>query len=152
MKAEPEPAPPQLQWTDRLSVRVAEIDAQHQELFRRINTFLLAVHERRSRDEIEPLMEYLAGYARQHFADEERMMQFSGFPGLGDHLAEHERFLDDWQRLARQLADGVPARELARELVAGLCAWAEDHVAGSDQALGAWLSRWLGRKAPGPQA
>lgn len=132
---------PRLEWSRRYSVGVAEIDAQHEELFRRINAFIAAAEERRARPEVESLVVFLGEYAKQHFADEERMMQFSGFPGLGAHLEQHQAFIREWTRLAHRLADEGTTIGLAQECVALVFEWANVHVPRSDVELGAWLRR-----------
>lgn len=145
-------APRQVQWTAQLSVGVEEIDAQHQELYRRINVFLAALAEKRGAAELEPLVRWLREYVREHFAEEQRLMEFSFYPGLGEHLAEHHRFEADYEALAEELQRTGPTFGLARRLLALLVDWLDAHLATTDRAFGAFLARYLGRRSVKPSA
>lgn len=114
-----------IQWTPALAVGVAEIDAQHQELFRRAEQLVVALRGG-DRSEVPPLIRYLADYAKEHFASEERFMTEIGFPGLEAHRAAHETFR---QGLAEMTADFQ--RKGATALVA--------------LTMHNWLSDWLRR-------
>ena len=156
--SEPEPtatplfAPRQVEWTAQLSVGVDEIDAQHQELYRRINVFLAALAEKRGAAELEPLVRWLREYVREHFAEEQRLMEFCFYPGLGEHLAEHHRFEEDYEALAEELQRTGPTFGLARRLLALLVDWLDRHLATTDRAFGTFLARHLGRRSVKPSA
>jgi len=139
-------------WSEALSTGVAEIDAQHQELFRRVNRFLVAVGERRDLDELQGLLDFLGRYVHEHFAEELRMMKLSAYPGLGDHLAEHQLFAREFHLRSAELQASGPTAALARRLEHLLVDWLRDHVAGTDQAMGAWFARFIGGRRAGPSA
>ena len=67
-----------IQWSPALAVGVPEIDAQHQELFRRAERLITALRGG-DRAEVTPLVRYLTDYAVEHFAAEERFMREIGF-------------------------------------------------------------------------
>jgi len=145
-------APRQVAWTERLAVGVDELDAQHQELYRRVNAFLAALSERRAAAELEPLVRYLREYVREHFGDEQRLMEFCFYPGLGEHLAEHHRFEAEYEALAAELARTGPTFGLAKRLVALLTDWLDRHLSTTDRAFGAFLAAHLGRRSVKPSA
>jgi len=153
---EPRPAPlfapRQVAWTAQLSVGVDEIDAQHQELYRRVNLFLAALAEKRAAPELEPLVRYLREYIREHFAEEQRLMEFCFYAGLGEHLAEHQAFEAEFEALAAELGRDGPTFGLARRLVALLVDWLDNHLATTDRAFGAFLASHLGRRTVKPSA
>ena len=70
----------------------AEIDAQHAELFDRIDKLLAASREKRSREEVGQMLTFLGDYVVHHFSAEERMMAAAAYPELAAHQAEHRRF------------------------------------------------------------
>ncbi len=95
--------PSPIPWTPALAVGVPEIDAQHQELFRRAERLITALRTG-DRGEVEPLVRYLAAYAVEHFAAEERYMREIGYPGLDGHRAVHRAFREDFAELGKYLA------------------------------------------------
>lgn len=127
-------------WTPELSVGVASIDAQHQELFQRVNALLVAVGGERQESEILATLAFLGDYVVTHFEDEERLMRETGYPGLAAQRAEHEHFTGAFRQLRAMFARrGIDAL-LARDVERGVCDWLVRHVQGTDRALGEWLS------------
>jgi hemerythrin len=127
-----------LQWTSALSVGVPEIDAQHRELFARVDRLLDAVL-RRDRAAAIQLMAFLREYTVVHFAAEEQLMEQSGFREMEAHLLEHRRFTAALRILeADYRAEGATADvvyRLEREAVD----WLRNHVLSTDQLLARWV-------------
>lgn len=75
----------------------------------------------------------LAAYAERHFETEDRMMVESGFPGVDDHRAEHQRARTLVFSFRNDHDDGrcVPPAML----LAFLEHWFTTHIAHTDQAL-----------------
>ena len=132
-----------IQWTPALAVGVPEIDAQHQELFRRAERFIaLRAGEP---GEVAPLVRYLSDYVVLHFAAEERYMLEIGFPGREGHRAVHESFREDFDAMAADLARKGPTPLVALTLHNWLSDWLRRHVGGLDVEIG----RYAAAKARG---
>ena len=127
-------------WTPELSVGVASIDAQHQELFQRVNALLVAVGGERQESEILATLAFLGDYVVTHFEDEERLMRETGYPAFPIQRAEHEQFTGTFRQLrakfARHGIDAILAQDVRRDV----CDWLVRHVQRTDRALGEWLS------------
>jgi hemerythrin len=139
-----------LRWTSALALGVAEIDAQHQELFRRFERLEDAIlaHDR---SEAARLLDYLRDHVREHFATEEVLMRAVGYPRLAEHGAEHGAFAAEIAKLeiARE-RDGTTAT-LVLKLDQDLGGWLRDHIYTSDVALARFVQarRWArGGDAP----
>lgn len=145
-------APRRVEWTPDLSTGVEEIDAQHRELYSRVNRFLEALVEKRARNEVGPLLVHLQSYAREHFAAEEKMMELAGFAGLGEHLAEHHRFEVDCARLSDELEADGPTYGMAKELTGMLVDWLAQHIGETDRRFGLYLTRRRSGAKPVPSA
>jgi len=132
-----------IQWTKALAVGHDEIDAQHQELFRRLGSLLDAMIRGDTTDVVH-LFEFLGSYVVEHFGAEERLMRESAFPGLAVHKAEHDRFVRDFQELRKMLdAHGATAAVTIRTKT-WIVDWLKAHIAGTDQLLARHL---VGRAA-----
>ena len=135
-----------IRWTKALSVGLADIDAQHKELFRRARAFADGL-KGRSRQEVGMLLSYLRAYAVTHFDEEEEAMRAAAYPGLRRHKAEHDRFMRDILRMTRdqekRRGPGVEPAILARWIED----WLVDHVSSVDTAMARFL---LARAAGSP--
>jgi len=79
-----------LVWNERFATGLNWQDAQHQELFNRMNTLLDAMQAGRDTGSLEEAFAFFESYMTKHFADEERFMKELGLPGFADHKAAHE--------------------------------------------------------------
>ncbi len=61
------------QWSERMSVGVAELDADHQTLFRLIDRLHDAVEFNEGRSALDQIFESPSSYIETHFAHEERV-------------------------------------------------------------------------------
>jgi hemerythrin len=122
-------------WTPALGVGVPELDAQHQELFRRADAFLVALRSSTPGD-VARLLDFLCEHARVHFEAEEAWLRGAAYPGLEAHQAEHRAFLAD---LSVHVGRAGGSREPALEVAAWLVGWLHDHVARADGAAARWV-------------
>jgi hemerythrin len=129
-----------LEWTPALSVGNEEIDAQHQELFRRAGK-LLAGLRRGEAAEIGELIDYLHRYAVTHFGAEEAMMREARYMGYARHKAEHDRFIGDLLALASERDRQGGGAFMALRMDHWLRAWLREHVSGTDAELARFLQR-----------
>ncbi|HEY7726773.1 MAG TPA: hemerythrin family protein [Anaeromyxobacteraceae bacterium] len=127
-------------WDPSLAVGHTEIDAQHQELFRRVDRLLEAIQFGLPRAEVEGTMAFLGAYVHEHFGAEETLMLAHGYPRLAEHRAQHAGFVRAFSTIFAELERAGPSPELAARLGAALVDWLREHVAGDDRALGVWLA------------
>ena len=128
-------------WDPALALGHPEIDAQHQEIFRRYAALVSAMESGHPGD-VATLFEFLAGYAVKHFAAEEHVMAATRYPGANVHAAAHARFVRELADL-RALYEGSGA---SQGVVVKARTWIDDwlraHIMGVDQGLARFL---LGR-------
>lgn len=127
-----------LQWTSTLSVGVAEIDTQHQELFRRVDRLLDSML-RNDRTEAARLLDFLSEYVVVHFSDEEALMEGTAYPDLQRHTLDHRRFRATLQEIAAAFAERGPTASLVLRLEQEVVGWLKDHVYFTDVALGRFV-------------
>jgi hemerythrin-like metal-binding protein len=132
-------------WRTDLSTGIREVDHQHRELLVQIATLEGAA---RAGDlaQADEALAYLARYAAEHFATEERIMRELGYPGLESHRALHEAFSAELAERkvahARERSPVVLLLDLARWMEA----WLADHVLGAD----AEMARFCRGRADAP--
>jgi hemerythrin len=115
------------------------IDDQHRELFARVGQLVEASRHHRSREEVVRLLEYLGGYAVDHFAAEERIMEEAGYPRLGGHRAEHLQFVKELGILRHELKSEGPSNLFVIRVGNRITEWLREHVYRTDRILADWL-------------
>jgi hemerythrin len=129
-----------LEWTTALSVGDAEIDEQHQELFRRAGRLLEGLRSGQP-EELGELIDYLHQYCITHFGAEEARMRASRYPGYLRHKSEHDRFISDLLALAAEHDERGSGAFISLKVNHWLVEWLKSHVAGTDSELGRFLAR-----------
>jgi len=124
-----------IQWSPALAVGVPEIDAQHQELFRRAERLVVALRTG-DRREVAPLMRYLSDYVVEHFAEEERYMHEIGFPGLEAHRSAHLAFREEFATMVADFERKGATPLVALTIHNWLSDWLRRHVGGVDVEIG----------------
>jgi len=124
-------------WSDRYSVGIARIDAQHRKLVDLINELHEAMLEGRGNDVIEKTLDALAAYTVTHFASEEGLMKQCAYPGYAEQKAEHVRLLAQVKLL--QEKSRTKGIALTLELASFLKHWLIDHIAALDKKYTAHL-------------
>ncbi len=125
-----------LEWKPSLMIGVAEIDAQHEDLFAVARRFMSAVEAREPVSDLEGLFAFLAEYALVHFAAEERVMREVDYPQIAQHLEEHVRFKRQLASLVPQWSSEGASQAVLMALRGFLDLWLAGHVATSDQRIG----------------
>lgn len=127
-------------WDPSLAVGQAQIDAQHQELFRRIAGLLEAIQLGRGGEEVQRVLAFLAEYIHLHFGAEEALMLERGYPQRTAHLEQHREFVRGFVELKHELVRLGPTPELAALVGSRLVDWLREHIAATDLALATWLA------------
>jgi diguanylate cyclase (GGDEF)-like protein/hemerythrin-like metal-binding protein len=140
-------------WDPQFATGLVEVDAQHRRLVELIDGFSASVEQGARLDAaaLARVYEQLAGYAKYHFEEEEKLMAAAGLDRR--HVERHEREHADFCRSVEEMVgraagdDGIAARQL----VAFLVHWLTYHILGSDQAMARQM-RSVAAGAPAAQA
>jgi hemerythrin len=118
-------------WDDSLSVRVKEIDNQHQQLVRMINELHDAMSQGKGKDALAGIVSGLVSYAKSHFATEEKYFAQFAYPDKAAHVQEHKAFVDQIQDFKSKFDGGQAV--LSLEVMDFLSQWLIKHIKGTDQ-------------------
>lgn len=132
---------PLMEWTQAMSVGVAQLDQDHQRLFDIINRLAEnaepgAAADEASQDQVRQCLYALMRYAESHFAREENVMKACGFPGLEHHLSEHVDFVARVQKLTERLEEQPrqQSKVVNEDLLQFLKDWLSHHILIEDMA------------------
>jgi hemerythrin len=120
-----------LLWKDAFSVGIEKIDNQHKYLFAIINKFIESLDsEDDDAEQVSKILNEMAVYAREHFTDEEKLMQEHGYPGLEPHKWQHAFFIDMTSELVTQF---MQSQEKTADNIADfLGLWLTGHILKTD--------------------
>jgi hemerythrin len=121
---------PYIEWDDKLSVHVAEIDAQHKKIIEAINRLHEAMLDNRAEGLQKSIIYEMYDYAFGHFATEEEYMRRFGYPEAEMHRREHEQFTRQAEDFKRKMEQGerIPTIVILKLLKE----WLHNHVLHTD--------------------
>lgn len=126
-------------WTPAYAVGHPLIDRQHQELFRRSDALLDAMHGGRAGAELGPLLEFLERYVVEHFASEEQLMDATRYPATAGHRGQHAEFVRRFQASSATFRARGATAAVVLELRDMLREWLVAHICTADVQLAAFL-------------
>lgn len=132
-----------LDWQESYSVKVPELDQQHQCLVGMLNRLHDALRAGGDPAAAQKVVEELVLYTRHHFAAEERLMESCGYPELEEHRRKHRAMEAQVQTFRQQLAVGGISVQL--KLMTFLRDWLQKHILETDMRYSGHLSAHLGK-------
>lgn len=118
-----------------LRLGIPEVDMEHMlqvQILGAMNEALLESN----RDQAQTLIRQLEDVTAAHFIAEQLLMRLHAYPGYQAHEREHDRLIEELQRLDAQIAGGEhDALETTRELEK----WLVHHILTADKAFSAYL-------------
>lgn len=135
-------------WTEDLAIGVMVIDAQHRELFKRVDALIKAIESREGAGEIEKTFVFLDDYVDSHFVSEEKAMAVYGYPEIKSHRIQHDIFRESVRDSRKRFRESGADATLMAELRFRVCDWLMSHVGLVDRELGAFLKPRLAEEEP----
>jgi hemerythrin-like metal-binding protein len=126
-------------WSEALRTGVAEIDEQHQLLFRRAAVVREAVLAGQGTAEVQATIDFLLDYASVHFQTEAGYMAAAAYPDEQAHLDEHVKLTRTLLRAAEAYQEEGATPKLAEELVGFFERWLASHIHEHDRRLAGFL-------------
>ena len=128
-----------VEWTDKLSVGIEEIDEQHKILINLINRLFTetVVHQATSNDVIEEILHELIEYTVIHFAVEESLFRIFHYPGTESHTSHHDELKAQVLEIQQKVKQGEVVVNV--ELLMFLKKWLEHHILYEDKLYGPFL-------------
>jgi len=119
----------QFEWTEKCSVGIPELDAQHRHLIALLGELEKCMQSGEGDGVVVEALKELSRYAETHLQREELVLRVRGYPGYAEHKAEHEVYRTKLAALQVQSERG----DFAVRLTNFVTEWWRFHVQGSDQ-------------------
>lgn len=121
------------EWTESMSVGIAEIDEQHKMLVDILNRLFLAVVQRESHEITIEILDTLVDYTKTHFGLEERLLLDAKYDAaeFAAHQREHRAFVGKISEAAsKHLVEG---KSVSFEIINFLKRWLREHILVTDK-------------------
>jgi len=119
-------------WKSNYKIGHQLIDEQHQYLFSLANTIVAA----KSKSDLLKQVMLLYKYVREHFNDEEALMQNINYPHYQSHKNEHDKLLDRMNIMSTRINCGTWDNSEIEEF---MNSWLLDHILKLDMALSKFI-------------
>ncbi len=128
-----------VKWTEKASVGISEIDAQHQKFFEYVNSYYdLCNSNNYNPKKAREMMSEILSYARKHFSTEERYFEKYNYPNMNEHKEEHLELLNK-ALIIYDSFNGEKEGSLA--FLEFLKNWLEKHLKEEDKKYAEYFSR-----------
>jgi len=132
-------------WKEKYKVGVSVIDQQHEELFRRVSTFVETLRsEQKWEQKVEKVndtLTFMKDYVVTHFQDEEAYQDEIGYPGREEHRKIHNDMVAYVVSVSEQYEKEGCKEELMQQFAGKLLTWLINHVAAADQKIAEYAKR-----------
>ncbi|WDP88811.1 MAG: hemerythrin family protein [Desulfobacter sp.] len=120
-----------IQWDEKYSVDVPELDEYQKELFDKFNDLIeMRAAKKMDAKAATNLISDLNDYSKMFFAKEERILKRKGYPDLEPHSKAHRQFIKNSISLRREIAEDI--NNLTMDIIIELRDWLVDHIETSD--------------------
>jgi hemerythrin len=134
-----------IHWKDSFRIGIVEIDAQHRELFSRLDSLEAALKNGTGSDMVIRTFQFLDNYVNLHFQAEEELQRLYKYPHRAMHTAEHEVFKKRLKNLESRLTTDDPSEQLAAQTDTLLTQWLISHVTSLDKELSGYYKEAVTR-------
>ncbi|MBK8870169.1 MAG: hemerythrin family protein [Elusimicrobia bacterium] len=127
-----------INWNPSYSVKIGEIDSQHQKLITMINELNDAMLKGKAKDILSPLIDGLIAYTQVHFSKEEMLFDKYKYPDTPAHKEEHAAFVKKVSEFREGFKKGNMS--LTINIMDFLSNWLTKHICGTDKKYSDFLN------------
>jgi len=127
-----------IEWDEKYSVKVKELDDQHKKLFAMLNEMSDAVEDGKGFLVVNKVVSSMTSYVKVHFTAEEELMQKYGYPEFQKHKTAHEQFVERVVSFEK----GLDRRKfgLPKDVLTFLKDWLTTHILKEDMQYSSFFS------------
>lgn len=129
---------PSIEWSDRFSVGIKEMDQQHKKLIDLINCLHDQKLAHNAQEGLSKIFNELMDYTKTHFKREEELMKLYEYPGYTIHKNEHFDLVQQVLDMRRKYHSSKI--DIATDVAILLSDWLAEHILIEDKKYGAYIS------------
>jgi hemerythrin len=128
-----------LEWDQSFATGISRFDEAHKVLFKMVNDLHDAMQEKRSKEAVGRILNGLAEYTVNHFAEEERAFAKTHYPAEAEHKQHHTKLVNQVVELQEKFQSGETV--LSQDVITFLTDWLINHIKGTDKKYGPHLTK-----------
>lgn len=126
-------------WTQNLETGNESIDLQHKALIEALNRLVDATMRGCGCQELKQTVEFLEGYTKKHFADEEALQLTYQYPDYESHKKLHEEFCETVREIGEKLLEEGATMKLLGRVNREMGDWLILHIKIEDVRLARYI-------------
>ena len=115
-----------IDWNSSYETGHAQIDREHRHLIDKLNELERALLGGKAKDQLEPMLDFLETYAKEHFANEEACFRRIACPHAQENAQAHRQFIKEFASARERLREKGATTSLVIETHRKVC----DFIAG----------------------
>jgi hemerythrin-like metal-binding protein len=115
-----------INWESGFETKIAAIDEQHKKLVGYINELHTAMHDRKAKEIIGPLLTSLNDYTNYHFKTEEKAFAQYNYSKKAEHTKQHNDLVAQLEKIVDDYKKG--SIMITIELLDFLTKWLKEHI------------------------
>lgn len=123
-----------VEWSQKLSVGIEQVDAEHQKLVAIFNQLDEASRTGKGTRIMAEILTQLVEYTVVHFRSEEELMTEAEYPQLSRHVAQHRQLVQKVSRFQAKFNGN--GRRITKEMLEFLNYWLTNHILHDDMEFG----------------
>jgi hemerythrin len=125
-------------WKNDFRTGIEEMDKHHKKFFDYLTQLEETAGGSKGKEVIERGLKLADDYIKYHFAEEEKLLEITGFPGLAHQIKEHKFFISQINDLRDEYIKGDAYLPIST--LAFLRDWFSHHIIEEDKKYGEYLS------------
>ncbi|MCG8571880.1 MAG: bacteriohemerythrin [Spirochaetes bacterium] len=119
-----------IEWNQKYSVNIIEIDDEHKKIINIINELHDSMLQRAAKSAMSDILKNLIDYTVFHFTKEQKYFEKYNYPHKVDHINKHKEFVDKIKDF--QKGHEEDRMFLSIDVMNFLKSWLTDNIMGSD--------------------
>lgn len=120
-----------IEWDEKFSVDVEEIDNQQKKMFDLFNELIELRQKKTDAKTFTNLISEINDYAKVYFSMEEKILKRKKYPDYDIHSKAHRQFIKSSISLRREIAEDIS--NLTMDVILELRDWLVEHIETSDR-------------------
>lgn len=125
-------------WDNKFSVNVEEIDKQHKSWINLINYLHEAMRAGKGKEVLGDILDEVINYTEYHFSSEERLFDKYNYPDAARHKQLHAEFVDEFKKIRQDYSNGKAPMSI--DIMQRLREWLNYHIMNVDKEYTAFFN------------